>query len=446
MTPKSDLTRGPEHAARRPLRLATLIAAAIAAATPAALGQQDELTGTITQSEGRLPLAVPPTIAAPGAPVSEAAEIGETLRADLEFSDWFGLLDPRGEGRIAPGQMNDAAAWRAVGAAYVASSRLEADGDRAVFTVRLVETGGGTDILHRTWQGRRPGDIRRLAHAAADAIVERLTGNPGIAGTRIAFVAQRDDAKEVYLMDYDGARVRRLTTSGTINLAPSWSPDGRRLAFLSFRGRRPTVYMLSDEGAVATIELAPADHHIAPEFSPDGGTLAYASNRGGNSEIYLYELRSGRERALTRHPAIDTAPSWSPDGRRIAFTSDRSGSPQIYLMNADGSDPRRISWEGRYNESAAWSPDGRRIAFVSRIAGRFEIVVHDLDTGREKIVTSGPGNKENPRWAPDGRHLVYAANPSGEYHIYTIRDDGKNPRRLTRGAPATMPDWSPPVR
>ena len=40
-------------------------------------------------------------------------------------------------------------------------------------------------------------------------------------------------------MDYDGRRVRRLTTTGTINLSPTWSPDGNELAFTSWRGRQP---------------------------------------------------------------------------------------------------------------------------------------------------------------------------------------------------------------
>ncbi|RMG49115.1 MAG: Tol-Pal system beta propeller repeat protein TolB [Acidobacteria bacterium] len=405
---------------------------------------QDELTGTLRGAAAeKVALAVPPTRTGPGADAARAAEISEVLRADLDFSGWFGLLDPSGEGRIPPERLAEPAAWRAAGAAYLVDTRLDEDGSRGTLTVLLLETGSGEALFHKRWYGSLPRDVRRLAHAAADAVVEALTGRPGIAQTRIAFVAKRGKAKEVYLMDYDGARVRRLTTTGTLNLSPAWSPDGRRLAFLSYIGRQPSIYLLDEDGRVTTLHPKGGELNAAPDFSPDGSQLAFSSDRDGNSEIYLYELATGREVRLTRHPAIDTAPCWSPSGRQIAFTSDRSGTPQIYVMNADGSAVRRVTWEGGYNESAAWSPDGGRLAFVSRIAGRFEIVIHDLATGAERIITSGPGNKENPRWAPDGRHLVFASDRDGEYAIYSIRDDGRGLRKLTRGERAETPDWSP---
>jgi TolB protein len=404
----------------------------------------DELTGVIRgEASARLSMAVPPTVAGPSVKLSAAAEIGQVLRSDLDFSGWFGLLAPEGEGRIPSDKLGDPGAWGRVGAAYLVVTRLERSGERALFDVELIETGGGSTLWRKRWGGRLPDDLRRLAHVAADEIVESLTGSPGIAQTRIAFTSRLGEGKEVYLMDYDGARVRRLTSTGTINLAPAWSPDGRRLTFLSFLGDKPSIYLLSEDGEVTTLRPEGGELNAAPDFSPAAEELVFSSDRSGNSELYLYDLTTHRQRRLTFNPGIDTAPCWSPSGNQIAFTSDRSGSPQIYLMNRDGSGVRRLTWEGRYNESAAWSPDGGRIAFVSRIKGRFEIVVHDLGSGSEKIITSGPGNKENPRWAPDGRHLVFSSDRTGIYSIYTIRDDGTELRRLTRGRPAWTPDWSP---
>ncbi|GAB4375855.1 MAG: Tol-Pal system beta propeller repeat protein TolB [Acidobacteriota bacterium] len=430
---------------RRPTRLLLLLGAVAILPAGAQQGEEPAIEGVITgTAPSRVALAVPPVVARSGVPATWAAEIDRVFRNDLEFSGWFGLLDPRGEGRIAAADADRPQAWHAVGAAYLALASVEPSADRLLLRVRLHETSGGAVLMDRTWGGRAPDDLRRMAHVASDAVVESLTGRPGIATTRIAFVSRSGPrAKEVFLMDYDGARVRRLTTTGTINLSPAWSPDARRLAFLSFLGDKPSIYLLDETGKVVTLRPAGGELNAAPDFSPDGNTLAFSSDRDGNSEIYLYDLASNRERRLTRHPAIDTAPCWSPTGREIAFTSDRTGSPQIWIMSADGTNPRRLTWEGRYNESAAWSPEGGRIAFVSRIRGRFEIVIKDLASGRETIITRGPGNKENPRWAPDGRHLVFSANPDGRYAIYVIGDDGRGLRRLTRGAEAFTPDWSP---
>ncbi len=432
------------RATARPSLLAVMLAMMLPGAV-LAQSEPDELTGVISASAAtKISLAVPPVVANPGTRAADAAELTQVLRGDLSFSGWFALLTPEGEARIPEGKYADATAWRSVGASYLLTVGLRPKKDGVIFEVRVVETGGGEALLHKKWGGVLPKDLRRLAHAASDKIVLALTGNPGIAQTRIAFVSRRAERdKEVFLMDYDGARVRRLTNTGTINLAPAWSPDGRRLTFLSYLARKPSIYLLSDDGDVTTLHPAGGELNSAPDFAPGADQLVFSSDRDGNSEIYLYDLSRNSETRLTRHPGIDTAPCWAPSGREIAFTSDRSGTPQIYIMSADGSSVRRLSWEGRYNESAAWSPDGGRLAFVSRIKGRFEIVIHDLSSGEEKIITSGRGNKENPRWAPDGRHLVFASNQSGMYSIYTIRDDGTQQRRLTRGMPSWTPDWSP---
>ncbi len=407
-------------------------------------GQGGDLQGVIRdRAAARISLALPPTVVGPGAQPAETAEIGRVLSDDLDFSGWFALLDPLGEGRIPADQYQDPAAWRQVGAAQLVLSKLSVEDERGLFNVRVIETSQGTVLLDKTWGGKLPSDLRRLAHVAADEVVLTLTGRPGIAQTRIAFVSGRSGVKEVFLMDYDGARVRRLTSTGTINLSPAWSPDARQLTFLSFKGRKPSIYLLDESGKITTLAPKGGELNAAPDFAPDGRTLAFSSDRDANSEIYTFDVLSSREQRLTNHPAIDTAPVWSPSGTEIAFTSDRPGSPQIYLMAADGSNVRRLTNEGRYNESAAWSPDGGRVAYVSRINGLFEIVIHELATGKEKIVTSGRGNKENPRWAPDGRHLVFSSNRDGAYAIWVMRDDGSGLKRLTTGDPAFTPDWSP---
>lgn len=404
-----------------------------------------EMVGVVRgQAATRIALGVPPPQAGAGASLVDAAEIGQILRDDLEFSGYFGLLDPEAEGRLAPGQFGDPSAWKNLGAAFLARSTLSTAAGRALFHLQLFETGGGTALFDLKWGGQLPADLRRLAHVAADTIVKELTGLPGIAQTRIAFASGEKDAKEIFLMDYDGARLRRLTSTGTINLAPAWSPDARQLTFLSFRARKPSIYLLSDAGKITTLSPRGGELNQSPDIAGDGRRVAFSSDRDGNSEIYLYDLQTGAETRLTHHLAIDTAPAWSPSGREIAFTSDRSGTPQIYIMNADGTNVRRLTMEGNYNESAAWSPDGSRLAFVSRLGGRFELVVHELATRKETIISDGfKGNKENPRWAPDSRHLVFSANPDGVYSIYTLRDDGTDLRRLTRGVPAFTPDWSP---
>jgi len=399
------------------------------------------LEGVVEGQFAKITIAVPE----PGG-VSDAATSGEltgTLRDDLAFSGFFDVVDPALYRLVpaAPAQGERHEEWLSIGASAVVRLRIVPAGERIDVEARLWDNRGGGQLFARRYGGQTA-LVRRVAHQIADDLVRHYTGRPGTALTLLSFVCKTGAAKEVFLADYDGKRVRRITTSGTINLVPAWSPDGNELAFVSFRGKQPGVYVMSSEGTLGHLATVGGELSSAPDWSPDGHKLAYTSDVDRNSEIYVLDRRSNRNTRLTRHPGIDTAPAWAPNGREIAFTSDRSGSPQIYLMDAEGLNVRRISWDGPYNDSPAWSPDGSRLAYVSRIDGRFDIRVLELATDRTTRLTHGEGSNENPRWSPDGRHLVFASNRGGTWDIYTMRADGQDVRRLTKGSDCSTPDWS----
>lgn len=394
--------------------------------------------GGFTQIKIALPDAL--TGGGYGAPT---AELVQTLRDDLEFSGFFDVIAPSLY-HLVPQPADGAVAhddWLGIGADAMVQLRVPVQDGRIDIEARLFDNASGTVLFARRYGGEIS-LLRRVAHQLSDDLVRHYTGRPGVALSRIAFVSKYGEGKEVYLMDYDGRRVRRLSTTRTINLSPVWSPDGGELSFVSWRGKQPAVYVMSSEGKLGVLRTVGGELSAAPDWAPDGNRLAYTSDVDGNSEIYVLDRDSGRNRRLTHNRAIDTAPAFSPNGREIAFTSDRTGVPQIYLMDADGLNVRRISWEGSYNDSAAWSPRGDRLAYASRVEGNFHIVVRDLSSGSVTRLTRGRGNNENPRWSADGRHLVFASNRAGSYDIYTMRADGSDVRRLTRGGDSFTPDWS----
>ena len=377
--------------------------------------------------------------------LSAAREIVETIRDDLAFSGYFEVVSPSLY-RLVPGGAEDAVRyedWVSIGANALLQLDVRVDGGRVDLQARLYDNESRS--LLRAWRYGGTDDLVRLvAHKVSDELVKHSTGRPGVAQTRIAFVSRHGDGKEIYLMDYDGRRLRRLTTTGVLNLSPVWSPRGDELAFVSWRGRQPGVYAMSAEGKLGHLRTVGGELSSAPDWAPDGNRLVYTSDIDGNMEIYLLDRTSAGNARLTRNPGIDTSPAFSPNGREIAFTSDRTGSPQIYIMGVDGLNVRRVSWGGGYNESAAWSPNGDQLAYASRVNGRFEIVVLELATETTRRLTWGEGNNEDPGWSPDGRHIVFASDrAAGRYDIYTMRFDGSHVRRLTRGRDSFTPDWSP---
>jgi len=402
-----------------------------------------EIRGTVEgQGFTRIKIALPDPEAASGDRAA-ASEIIATVRADLEFSGYFDVVDPVLYAKVPPSS-KDAVRhddWLAIGADALVLTRLTVRSDRIDLGARLYDNPSRKMTFNR----RYGGDVeilRRVAHQLADDLVQHYTGSPGIALSRIAFVSKYGKGKEIYLMDYDGQRVRRLTTTGTINLFPVWSPDGGRLAFVSWRGRQPGLYVMDSDGHLGSVPALRGELNSTPEWSPDGSSLVFSSDMNGNSDLYVLTLASARVNRLTYHPAIDTSPDFSPNGREVAFTSDRSGTPQIYITGVDGLNVRRVSSDGNYSDSPSWSPRGDKIAYASRIDGHFQIVLLDLATNALSVVTRGKHNNEDPRWSPDGRHLVFSSNREGTYDIWVMRADGSDLRRLTRGVDSYTPDWS----
>ena len=390
------------------------------------------------------PIALPAFAASADSKAQDAARtIHDTIRDDLDFSGYFAIVPEEYHKLVHadPGGRINYKEWVGVGADALLLGLASIEPGNVVFEGKLYDTNEQKLLLGKRYRGD-PEQGRLIAHKLSDAIVEQFIGQPGIAMTKIAFVSQVGKAKEIYVMDYDGARAKRITANNTINLSPAWSPDGRQIAFVSFRSGTPALMIVNSDGELRQAFPQEGDLNSAPAWSPDGRNLAFASTRDGNAEIYIQRLSEPAPKRITRDPSIDTSPTWSPDGTQIAFTSDRAGSPRIYIMDADGGNVRPFTPEVGYCDAASWSPLGDKIAFTARVPGGFDIFVKDLKTGQLGRLTENSNINEWPRWSPDGRHLVFASNRTGNFDIFMVDLDGTHTHRLTHGGNSYSPSWS----
>ena len=284
---------------------------------------------------------------------------------------------------------------------------------------------------------------RRLAHKIADEVVRQFTGEPGIADTKIAYVAGPRGAKEIVVADYDGAAAVPLTRNGSINLTPVWSPDARSVAYTSYKQGYPDLYRAFPfERRPEQTLAAFVGINTSPSFSPDGKSLAMTLSKDGNPEIYVLSLATGTMRRLTRHAGIDTEPTWAPTGRQLAFISDRTGSPNLFVMDAEGTSVRQLT-SGGFHTQPRWSPKGDAIAYTAR-QGVHDIWVVNVDGSSPRRLTNGGGDNQGATWAPSGRHLAFQSNRSGRWQIFAMLVDGSAQAAITMGAAdATSPSWSP---
>jgi TolB protein len=439
----------------------TLPAASRAAPQPGSPPQgagvpRDESIPTIRivgAARPKIPIALPAfqTVGGEDRLREAARTMRDVVRDDLDFSgyfqiipeDYLKLVKATGDPRI------DFKEYLGVGAESLLVGKVDSEPNTVVFEGRVYDTGEKRMLLGKRYRGE-PELARVMAHRLSNEIVQQYTGQPGLALTKIAFVSQVGRGKEIYVMDYDGARVKRVTANGAINLSPCWSPDGSQIAFVSYRTGSPELVILSSEGELRKAFPQSGELNSAPAWSPDGRLLAFSSSRDGNAEIYTLRPADGALTRLTRNDAIDTSPTWSPNGKFIAFTSDRSGAPQIYVMSADGTNARRLTYDVSYCDAASWSPLGDKIVFTGRVPGGFDLYIKevpkdpsgDLAGGAINRLTENSNINEWPRWSPDGRHIVFASNRTGNFDIYTMEADGSNVRRLTRGGNSSSPSWS----
>ena len=288
-----------------------------------------------------------------------------------------------------------------------------------------------------------PGREAKAIHTIADELVGVLTGEKGLAHTRIAFVSGDRGGKKVYLMDAGGENWRKINSGRGIALNPDWTPDGKKILYTSYSSGYPWVFIDTLFSRKRKVLSARPGLNAFPAVSPDGRWVALTLSRDGNNEIYKMSLDGKNLQRLTYGKANDCSPSWSPDSRRLVFTSDRSGSPQLYLMNVASRGVSRLRVPGYYNTSPAWSPGGDRIPYTSRRSGRFHLYLINLADRRVSRLTSGPANDEDPSWAPDGRHLVYSSSRRGRSNLYALDIFNPIPVQLTHGRDCFSPAWGP---
>lgn len=419
--------------------------AAQAQAPPPTPAPNLDVTGIVRQGAGRqTPVAVPdllaPGIAAVQAKVSEP--FTATLRADLGYAGAFAVTDPRNyppAGFRDPTTKEAADRWLGGGSEVLVDTRAELAGDRVSVEARVWDLKERKLIFGRRYSGGAS-YVDRMAHTLANDFVKFFTGKDGLFLSSILFVSDRDGAKEIWAMDFDGRNPRRLTGHRSITISPA--ARAGRIAYTTYVRTFPRIWTMSADGLDKKELATGVELNASPSFSPDGSQIAFAGSAAGNTDIYVINASGGNLKRLTTTRALEAAPDWSPTGRQILYTSDIGGTPQIYVMDAEGVNPRRLTYAGNWNDEGAWSPDGSKIAFACRNEGDFRICVMDVGTGRT-VEIAGEGAEGHPCWSPDGEKIVYQSRRGGSTQIYTMDADGRNKRQLTQGASNAQPVWIP---
>lgn len=355
---------------RRPLRLAVCLAI-IAGGALAQPAQKIDIEG---YAEGR------------AIPISISGFTGETdsaLRFDLQVVG-FEIVN----GETAQYQISGSN-----------NGRLEG---------RVVDRLTKTPLLNRAYE---QGSLRAQAHAFADDIVLKITGQRGIAQTKIAFKGETAGGSEVFMADYDGHNAIQLTRDGSLVAAPCWMPGRRVIFYTSYRLGNPDIYSYDLDSGVRKTVARYSGLNTSAAVSPDGRQVAMILSKAGSPDLYVANADGTHLRQLTRTKEDESSPCWSPDGRTLCYVSRETGKAALYLIPAAGGTARRLRVAGVSSPTEPdWSPDGKWIIFTSYTGtANFNLCRVPAEGGTAEVLAAG----EDPSWAPNSRTVIFAKRMRG---------------------------------
>ena len=297
-----------------------------------------------TQLHGQVEVSVP---TAPRVGVSISGPLGggvtEIVSNDLKRT---GMISPVGGGS----------------GDYLASG----DASESGVTGRLVNKKTGADVFSQTFTGKG----RLAAHQFADAITEAVTGLPGFASSKLAFIANPSSSKELYLADMDGFNARAITHDGTISASPALNHDGTKLAYTSYKSGYPDVYLIDlASGSRTRVAFFPGIN-TGPSFSPDGSLIALTLSKDGNPEIYTMSLDGGIADPHHPHPGIGDISLVVANGRPPGLFLGRSRQPAAFHQQFIGGFRHGPSRHGQFVLHQARLVAGRQIDRLHRARRR----------------------------------------------------------------------------
>jgi dipeptidyl aminopeptidase/acylaminoacyl peptidase len=332
--------------------------------------------------------------------------------------------------------------------------------------------------------------------------IQRI-GDPALApnGKTVAFgvmtidVEKNQKPQQIYTVPMDGGSPRQITSDGTTNERPKWSPDSKQIYFTSNRDGSKQIWVMDADGSHArqiTRLSTEASGHIV---SPDGKKLVFVSEvfpecgsddacnkrmlddeakakihpRIYTSLLYRHwtEFRSKRRQHIFSMnvdgselkdltPGTHEAPPFSlegedeyiisPDSGEVAFAMNvdadqaTSTNVDIYTVPIGGGDAKKITLGLGADNEPSYSPDGKMLAFRSQQragdeSDRWRLMVLDRASGRTLSLTEGLDRwVGSATWSPDSTRLFFTMEDRGRTGLQMIAATGGGTRNIVTGA------------
>ncbi|HMJ91749.1 MAG TPA: DPP IV N-terminal domain-containing protein, partial [Candidatus Acidoferrum sp.] len=284
---------------------------------------------------------------------------------------------------------------------------------------------------------------RHQVHALADDLSQTFTKLPGIAQTRVGFVAQAAGygVGEIYVADFDGFNAAPVTRDGVIVHTPAWAGKNA-LLYMSHKLANKADILWHDLGTGTRKPFAkfPAQN-VSPAVSRDGKRVALILSKSGNPDLYVCDIDGGNLKQLTKGKDSVSSPCWSPDGSKICFSSRVSGISSLYTISANGGSQTRLS-VGSTPTEPDWSPDGKYIVCTTQSRSGFQITVLPME-GPSRGVPTTLAAGEDPVWAPNSRAVMFVRSVNYRHVLALLDVPSRMVKDITAiSGSASEPSWA----
>jgi dipeptidyl aminopeptidase/acylaminoacyl peptidase len=275
-------------------------------------------------------------------------------------------------------------------------------------------------------------------------------------GKRLAFVVtepSKGERRARHIWVFEGKTPRQFTFSAKSETEPRWSPDGKTLAFLSDRGEENQVYLMRVDGGEAWALTKGKRGIKAFEWSPDGKQIAFVApdpqteaeekkekdkddarvvdKEEKRPRLWVIPSSGGDPRAVTPATWEIKEIAWMHAGDAIIVSAtDRPQSDQfterIFVVTVkDGAMKLLETPSGPFGDLRV-SPDGKTLAYVgSRTDGPqpHDIWLQPISGGPARNLTGAILDRQILyfRWAENGN--VIAAFADGFRNHLAVYDD-----------------------
>ena len=287
-------------------------------------------------------------------------------------------------------------------------------------------------------------------------------------GMRVAFVVTEPPkgerrARHIWMFDQSSGGVRQFTFSAKDESSPRWSPDGKQLAFLSNRDDQQQIYVMRADGGEAAAATKGKRSVRAFAWSEDGREIAFlapdaktegqekkekdkddarvADRSDTHARLWILSVASGEAKVLTDPKWEVTQLAWLPLGTGLVVSAtDHPESDEethrIFTIGATGGALREIyAPHGPFGDLRV-SPDGKTISYIGcRVDGPspHDLMLLDINNKATRNLTGASLDRAilEHRWTKDGSLLgAYADGFKNKLGTFSPSGMGKPPADL----------------